>query len=308
MLKDKIRTQSYKDFIEGNPEIFKDKIVLDVGCGTGILSMFSVIAGCSHVFAIDNSEIIQKAKEIAKENQMDKKITFIKSKAEQIEILNDFVDKADIIISEWMGYCLLFETMLPSVLFVRDRWLSKGGRVYPDIISLHMLGMSAPLYIESRVNFWKNNVYGFKMQSIANLVLVEPDINYMEKYETITDSYIFFEFDCNTVKPEQLDFTSSFTLHSSHEGTMDVFVIYFDVNFSNANKPVSFSTGPRSPETHWRQTVLILNEPLNLKSGDIVTGKIELKSNRESFRDLDIYLTYQLPNFETPKQQKFSLK
>ena len=40
MIKDDIRTRSYLDAIEGNPELFKDKIVVDIGCGTGILSLY----------------------------------------------------------------------------------------------------------------------------------------------------------------------------------------------------------------------------------------------------------------------------
>ena len=40
MLKDTHRTTTYKNAIEGNKSDFKDKIVLDIGCGTGILSIF----------------------------------------------------------------------------------------------------------------------------------------------------------------------------------------------------------------------------------------------------------------------------
>lgn len=38
--KDEVRTRSYRDAIVNNKHIFKDKVVLDVGCGTGILSMY----------------------------------------------------------------------------------------------------------------------------------------------------------------------------------------------------------------------------------------------------------------------------
>jgi ribosomal protein L11 methylase PrmA len=38
MLKDTTRTVSYAKFILSNPAVFKDAIVMDVGCGTGILS------------------------------------------------------------------------------------------------------------------------------------------------------------------------------------------------------------------------------------------------------------------------------
>ena len=42
------------------------KVVLDVGCGTGILSMFAAKAGASHVIGIDQSEIIYQAMDIVR--------------------------------------------------------------------------------------------------------------------------------------------------------------------------------------------------------------------------------------------------
>ena len=42
--KDEVRTKSYRDAIYQNPHLFKDKIVLDVGCGTAILSMFAALS------------------------------------------------------------------------------------------------------------------------------------------------------------------------------------------------------------------------------------------------------------------------
>lgn len=68
MLKDAIRTDSYRDFIYDNKYLFKDKVVLDVGCGTGILSMFCAKAGAKKVISVDNSDIINKAREIVYEN------------------------------------------------------------------------------------------------------------------------------------------------------------------------------------------------------------------------------------------------
>lgn len=63
MLKDAVRTDAYRDFIYDNKGLFKDKIVLDVGCGTGILSMFCAKAGAKMVIAVDNSNIIERARE-----------------------------------------------------------------------------------------------------------------------------------------------------------------------------------------------------------------------------------------------------
>lgn len=68
MLKDSVRTDSYRDFIYNNKRLFKDKVVLDVGCGTGILSMFCAKAGAKQVIAVDNSNIIERAREIVYDN------------------------------------------------------------------------------------------------------------------------------------------------------------------------------------------------------------------------------------------------
>lgn len=76
MLKDAIRTDAYRDFVYENKNLFKDKVVLDVGCGTGILSMFCAKAGAKKVISVDNSNIIDRAKEIVFDNEFGDVITY----------------------------------------------------------------------------------------------------------------------------------------------------------------------------------------------------------------------------------------
>lgn len=97
MLKDNVRTEIYKKAITRNAYLFKGKIVLDIGCGTGILSIFAAKAGAAHVYAVDNSDIIDYAARIIPDNGYADKITLIKGKIEEIELP---VVTVDIIISE----------------------------------------------------------------------------------------------------------------------------------------------------------------------------------------------------------------
>src|SRR5205814_5241524 len=103
MLKDTVRTDAYRDFIYYHKHLFTDKIVLDVGCGTGILSLFCAKAGAAQVIAVDNSTIIDKARENIYNNGFANRIVCLRGKIEEVTLP---VDKVDIIVSEWMGYAL----------------------------------------------------------------------------------------------------------------------------------------------------------------------------------------------------------
>lgn len=111
--------------IMNNASSFKDKVVLDIGCGTGILSIFAAKAGAKKVYAIDFADIADYATNIVETNNLSNIITVIKSKVEDANI----PEPVDIIISEWMGYFLIYESMLDSVLYARDKWLKPDGIV-----------------------------------------------------------------------------------------------------------------------------------------------------------------------------------
>ena len=91
-----------------NAEQFKDKVVIDVGAGTGILSLFAAQAGARKVYAVEASSMARKARSLVKKNSFDHIIEVVEGKIEDIDI----PEKADIIISEPMGFLLLHERML----------------------------------------------------------------------------------------------------------------------------------------------------------------------------------------------------
>ncbi|XP_061466628.1 protein arginine N-methyltransferase 3 isoform X8 [Rhineura floridana] len=106
MIKDKVRTESYRDFIYQNSHIFRDKIVLDVGCGTGILSMFAAKAGAKKVIGVDQSEILYQAMDIIRLNGLEDTICLIKGRIEEVNLP---VERVDVVISEWMAIAGYFD-------------------------------------------------------------------------------------------------------------------------------------------------------------------------------------------------------
>ena len=105
-------------------------------------------AGARHVIGVDMSTIIEKAREIVQVNGMADKITLLQGKMEEVELP---YPQVDIIISEWMGYFLLYESMLDTVLYARDKYLAPGGLIFPDKATLFMAGIEDGDYKEEKI-------------------------------------------------------------------------------------------------------------------------------------------------------------
>ena len=123
----------------------------------GILSIFCAQAGARKVYAIEASELVKLTEGVSRENKVNDKITVIHSKVEDID--PNSIEKVDIIISEWMGFYLVHEGMLDSVLFARDHFLKEDGILFPSVAKLY----ASPCQLPSMYDFW-DDVYGVSMK------------------------------------------------------------------------------------------------------------------------------------------------
>lgn len=284
MLSDKVRTESYRNAIIENKETFKDKVVLDLGCGTGILSMFSATAGAKKVYALDQSEIVFHAMDIIRENNLHETIQVIKGRLENTEL----EEKVDVIISEWMGYFLLFEGMLDSVIYARDNCLKPGGLLLPNRCNISLVANGDVNTHKKLIEFW-SDVYGYKMNCMKSEVVREASIDVVNSEFILSQPCVVKDIDIYTCAIDVMDFTSDFKLSVTKDGMLTSLVGYFDTFFDLPSK-VEFSTGPQVTPTHWKQTVFYFRDCKAVKKGDIVEGTIVCNRQKTDVRALSVQI------------------
>jgi protein arginine N-methyltransferase 1 len=127
--------------------MFEGKTILDVGTGSGVLSLWAAQAGAAKVYAVEYTDMAIHARKMVEANGMSHIIEVIQSSVEELEL----PCKVDIVISEWMGYFLYYESMLDTVLYARDRYLAPGGLIFPDKATMMICGIEDGDYKEEKI-------------------------------------------------------------------------------------------------------------------------------------------------------------
>jgi 2-polyprenyl-3-methyl-5-hydroxy-6-metoxy-1,4-benzoquinol methylase len=151
MLMDHVRMKAYHTAITGNRALFEGKVVMDCGAGSGVLSIWAAQAGAARVFAVEFTDMANHARKMVAHHGLTDvvqvvaviaSIIFI-SLFRVVQVIQSSIEAAelpcqvDIIISEWMGYMLLRESMLDSVIRARNKWLKPGGSLFPSHATLY---------------------------------------------------------------------------------------------------------------------------------------------------------------------------
>lgn len=215
------------------------------------------------------------------------------------------VKKVDIIVSEWMGYCLLYEAMLDSVIWARNHYLDSNGLMIPSHATLQLSLFADDDYISDKVSFW-NSVYGFKMSCMQAKAYDDILIRTIKRGAVPSRSETFLKLPLHTVEKEDLTVTGTdFVLAANQDiDQLHGFVIHFDIFFTSDREQdisearTSFTTGPLGPETHWQQALALIDisksGAATLKSNEKVHGSIALRKGNEYFRELEITVNWQI--------------
>jgi protein arginine N-methyltransferase 1 len=294
MLSDRPRMRAYRTAIAAN---VRDKVVLDVGAGTGILSLWAARAGARHVVAIEYHEpLAAKIRETARRNGLATKITVLSGLVERAELPVHLAgQKVDVIVSEWIGYALLYEAMLDSVIAARDRWLAPDGLMLPGRARLHVVGAADPLNHKNKREFWED-IYGFDMTAYRPWTFREAAIAVSLPENILTTASTVADLDMRNVTVGELEFGAPIELAFERDGTVDVLTFFFDVSFEGGTV---LTTAPEAPATHWQQTHFYLRTPFAGRAGDVMRGRVIWAKGQTRKREVALTVSLLRPGGKT---------
>ncbi|CAL8074006.1 unnamed protein product [Orchesella dallaii] len=281
MLQDAARTNAYQTAITDTQNLFKDKVVMDVGAGTGILSLFCAKAGAKKVYAVEASGLAKTLPQIFSKNGFSDVVTVIHSRVEDIQTLPE--NAVDIIVSEWMGFYLLHESMLESVLYARDTFMKPGGLMYPNSAQLYAAPCQIPDLWKEHGEFWTSQShYGFDLSPFGNIAKnrQSPVVETITSDGLMADPQLLFDLNLQTISSSSLEVFKDrrfFTMDQT--GDMHAVCLWFTCTFPvvPGKEPVELSTAPWSDKTHWKQTLILLPDKLEFEEGDITGWEISLE-------------------------------
>jgi len=299
MIQDGPRMTAYGSAIAQNPHLFLGKTVMDVGSGTGVLSLMAARAGAKRVHAVEASNTAGLIEKVAAANGYADIITVHKCRVEDLDLPGVTVD---VMISEWMGFYLLHESMLNSVLIARDRFLSAGGAMFPSEARLYCCPTALPALYREQVDFW-DSVAGFDMSAIGDAVVTgktrKPEVCRVKEEDLLAKPVCFKVFNLRWMAEADLShFSEDVFVDIAKDGRYDGVCVWFECDFDGKDydeegaefgELVTLATGPLAPPTHWKQTVIVFGArggDLSGDSDDSVTSIAEKSSKTSDKNDV----------------------
>lgn len=302
MMQDYIRTSTYQRAMLANVTDFQDKVVLDVGAGSGILSFFAIQAGARKVYAIEASSMAKHCEALVRHNRLSDQIIVIPGKVEEVEV----PEQVDTIISEPMGYMLFNERMLESYLHAK-KWLKPEGKMYPTQGDLHIAPFTdEALYMEqySKANFWyQESFHGVNLCTLRNAAVSEyfkqPIVDTFDIRICLAKSnkYVIDFQAAEETDLHVVNIPLTFTMMQG--GMVHGLAFWFEVGFLGNDYAVWLSTSPTEPLTHWYQVRCLVEKPVLVKQGQTLTGRVVLRCNTRQSYDVEIELDVPGQNYKS---------
>ena len=270
MICDRIRTDAFRRAIDA--VVRPGDVVLDVGAGTGILSLFAAKAGAARVYAVERTTVAVLAQELAVANGVAEVVEVIQGDITGIEL----PERVDVIVSEWLGGFGIDEGMLVPVIIARDRWLKPGGVMVPRSVTA-WTGLVQDRHLGRTMDFLRDDPYGLRLDGLVemtvNEIIYSGSSRHLTEGDRRSEPGALWTTDADLISLEQAQspHEAETTLHVRDPGTANALALWFDADLAPG---IALAVGPGDPPTHWGMTTAPLRSPVELTPGMDVRARV----------------------------------
>jgi SAM-dependent methyltransferase len=270
MIRDRVRTEAFRAAIDS--VVRPGDIVLDVGAGSGILSVFAARAGAARVYAVEQTSVAVLAQQLAAANRVEEIVRVIHGDVLDIEP----PERVDVVVSEWLGGFGIDEGMLVPVIAARDRWLKPGGVMIPHSVTA-WVALVHDRYLGDMVSFLRNNPYGLRLDDLVektvNEILYSGTFRHLAAGDRRSEPSRLWTTNADLIPLAQAraPHEAETLLPVRDHGTANALALWFSAKLAPG---ISLSVGPGDPPTHWGMTTAPLSSPVELTPGMVVRARV----------------------------------
>jgi len=275
MLSDKMRLVTYRQALK-NTVIPGKSIVVDIGTGTGILAMMAARLGAKKVYAIEAANIANIAETLIDSNDLSQKIEIIRGYSTDILL----PEKADIVVSETMGFTGFEEKIIEIFADAKDRLVKKGAVLIPNAISLSLVPVNDNAIRKTHISFWKRSIDNFDFSYLSQLARnnIYSRVHFCEKDYLSQPANVWRIVLGDKRYSKQF---GSIKFEIKKDGHLEGFGGWFTANLFR-DLILTSSLGQQwVNENHWQQFFIPAGQPLTLNKGQKVKIDLSMETVKE---------------------------
>lgn len=269
MLHDTARMDAFRRAI--NASVKPGDVVVDIGCGSGILSFMACEAGAKKVYAIEGGPVIDVARELAIDNGFDDRIEFLGGWSIEVGI----PEPADVLISETIGNAGIDEGIVAWTVDARRRLLRPGAVLLPQRLRLWVAAVESfddhALVSDWRATSLPYDYSAAHRRAARTLWFVDLTPNNL-----LGQPELAADIDLMTATDDTI--SSAGQLQVDREGTLHGLACWFD---SLLCPGVTIDNMPPRTESSWSHGFLPLAEPIEVSAGDQFTWELSVSADGE---------------------------
>lgn len=266
MLADEVRMDAYAAALERF--VRPGCVVLDIGTGAGTMAMMAARLGARRVYALETSEPIHFAREMARENGLGDRIEFVQEASTRWTP----PERADVIVSDLRGALPLLGTHIPSIMDARARLLADNGVMIPKADTLRAAVATAEEAYREIVGPWEESTRGLDLSIARAAAANEWTRTRIEPAQLLTDAASWGRIEYRTVAEADVVGAAAWTVETA--GTAHGLAVWFDAELADG---IGYTSGPFGPSTVYGTAFFPWIRPIALAPGDRVETEIQAR-------------------------------